>query len=106
MLHAGKKVLDGAVEDLKKQRGVDSVRVQFTDSVDPIALPEVTRTRHYGKEQVLELAPNIDPQRVLKQVMAFGQVVSFSVVRPTLHELFVDIAGNHDEPTRQGPSQR
>jgi ABC-2 type transport system ATP-binding protein len=96
MLHAGRKVLDGSVEQLKRDHGLESLRIRFADDVGTLDIPGVSRVRNYGREQVLELAPNADSQEVLAVLLTRGKLVSFALVRPTLHELFVDIAGGRE----------
>jgi len=102
MLHEGRKVLDGPIEQIKRERGLESVRVSFEHNLDLVRLPEITRARHYGREQVLELSPETDTQALLGKLMSLGRVLSFAVVRPSLHELFVDIAG---KPSTNQPDQ-
>lgn len=101
MLHRGRKVLDGSVERLKRERGSESIRVRFADDQIELSDPDIVRVRNYGREQVLELRFEAEPQAVLHRLMQRGKLLSFEVVRPSLHELFVDIAGAPAAGTRE-----
>lgn len=92
MLHRGHKVLDGAVDALKRERGHDCVHVRFEGDVAVLSDPVVTRVRDYGREQVLDLTPGADAQALLARLMLKGNVLSFSVAPPSLHEIFIQIA--------------
>lgn len=99
MLHEGRKVLDGPVAQIKKERGVDSLRVRFAEPLQGLSDPQVERVVDYGHEHLLHLRPGTDPQAVLKRLLARGQLLSFSVSRPSLHEIFVNIA--RGDPARE-----
>ncbi len=101
MLHRGRKVLDGPIERLQHERGYLAVRVTFSEALPALSDPSVTRTRCYGRDQVLELVAGADPQQLLARLLKRGRILSFSIARPSLHELFVEIAGDPKEPDAQ-----
>jgi len=93
MIHGGRKVLDGPVDAIKTDQGVETVRVRVEGDGSSLAdLPGVVAVRDYGREQSLELAPGGDPQAVLAALLGRGPVIRFEVGRPSLHEIFVRIA--------------
>jgi ABC-2 type transport system ATP-binding protein len=92
MLNRGQKVLDGEVDQLKLSRGHNCVHVRFEREVEAFSDKSVTRVRNYGREQVLDLLPGTDAQALLQRLMTKGNVVSFAIAQPSLHEIFVDIA--------------
>jgi ABC-2 type transport system ATP-binding protein len=94
MMHQGKKVLDGTVDEVKRGRAADTLRVVFFGDPPPLTeLEGVLETKEYGRERSLILKPGHDPQLVLAELMRRGRVHKFEVARPSLHELFVSIAG-------------
>ncbi|HEU5073135.1 MAG TPA: ATP-binding cassette domain-containing protein [Polyangiaceae bacterium] len=112
MLHQGNKVLDGEVDALKRERGHDCVHVRFERDVGILEDPAVARVRNYGREQVLDLWPGSDAQALLLRLMSKAHVVSFSIATPSLHEIFVDIAGappsrtaNTEQPVGKGEDE-
>lgn len=104
MLHRGHKVLDGLVHDLKRGKAGQSVRVCFDRDVGSFDDPSVSRVRHRGRELVLDLVPDADPQQLLARLMQKAVVLSFSVVRPSLHEIFVDIVRGGASAPPAGPA--
>lgn len=98
MIHEGTKVLDGPVDAIKAQRGVETVRVRFageTPSLDD--LPGVARVADYGREQTLELEVEADAQMLAAELFRRGELERFEVARPSLHEIFVGIAKPEEE---------
>lgn len=95
MIHKGRKVLDGTLEEIQARYGQDTVRVQIDPPEASLAgLPGVTQVMDFGQLRELRLAAEADPQRVLEALLERGRVRSFAVVRPSLHDVFVRIAGN------------
>jgi ABC-2 type transport system ATP-binding protein len=94
MIFRGKKVLDGTLASIQDRYGNDTIRVaaeggmQFLDG-----LPDVERVRDLGQVQELRMALGCDPQQVLRMLMARTRVISFSIMKPSLHDIFVRIAG-------------
>ena len=47
----------------------------------------------FGHLQELRMAQSTDPQQLVQTIMARTRVHSFEVARPSLHDIFVRIAG-------------
>jgi ABC-2 type transport system ATP-binding protein len=91
MIFRGKKVLDGTLEEIQAQYGVDTVRVRTSGGVEALAgLSGVQAVNDYGQLQEVRLTG--DPQRFLQQLAARGAVYHFEITRPSLHDIFVRIA--------------
>jgi len=60
-------------------------------------LPGIEQTKDLGQVQELRMAEDCDPQRVLETLVTRTRIVSFSVVKPSLHDIFVRIAGPQPE---------
>jgi ABC-2 type transport system ATP-binding protein len=94
MIYRGRKVLDGTLEAIQDTYGSDTVHVRLEDNGTPLAdLPGVRKVTDFGRWQELRLEPNTDPQQLLALLMSRGKVRHFELARPTLHEIFVRIAG-------------
>ena len=52
------------------------------------------RVRELGQIQELRMARGCDPQQVLSALISRTRVNSFSVTKPSLHDIFVRIAGS------------
>jgi ABC-type uncharacterized transport system ATPase subunit len=94
MIFRGKKVLDGTLAAIQSQYGTDTINVAVEGGFSAVQdLPGIDRVRDMGQVQELRMAPGCDPQQVLKALLARTAVTSFSVVPPSLHDIFVRIAG-------------
>lgn len=91
MIHAGEKVLDGTLEQIKAQCGNDSVRLRWDGTTDDLrSINEVSRVMDMGGFQEVQIEG--DPQRVLQQLVNKGSVQLFEVAEPSLHDIFMRIA--------------
>lgn len=98
MLHRGRKVLDGPVDEIKAQRGKEHLHVRFRERVSGLAeLPGVARSSDLGREQILELCPGTEPSELLGRLAQLGTLLRFEVSYPSLHEIFVEIAGGEGD---------
>jgi ABC-2 type transport system ATP-binding protein len=101
MLYKGRKVLDGTLETIQDRYGSDTVRVRLDGNGVPLAdLPGVAKVADFGRWQELRLHRDADPQGVLAAIMARGKVRHFELARPSLHDIFVRIAGPDAEEHR------
>jgi ABC-2 type transport system ATP-binding protein len=94
MLYRGRKVLDGSLGSIQGAYGSDTVRVQLEGNGAALDdLPGVVKVTDFGRLQELRLVRGADPQAVLARLIQRGRVQHFEVARPTLHDIFVRIAG-------------
>lgn len=94
MIFRGKKVLDGALASIQSRFATDTLRVAVEGGAAFLdGLPGVQKIRDLGQVQELRMGPDCDPQRVLRMLVERTRVTSFSVVKPSLHDIFVRIAG-------------
>jgi ABC-2 type transport system ATP-binding protein len=57
-------------------------------------LPGVEKIRDLGQVQELRMALGCDSQEVLRALVTRTRVTSFSVTKPSLHDIFIRIAGH------------
>jgi ABC-2 type transport system ATP-binding protein len=94
MIFKGRKVLDGTLTAIQDQYGSDLIRVRIEG--DPAllqAIPGVRRVHDYGRWQELRTTNGCDPQQILAAIVAQARVRHFELARPSLHDIFVRIAG-------------
>jgi len=95
MIFKGKKVLDGTLDQIQNQYGNDTIRISAEGGVDFLAsLPGVEHVRDLGQFQEVRMARGSDPQEMLRTLIARVPVKTFTVAKPSLHDIFVRIAGN------------
>jgi ABC-2 type transport system ATP-binding protein len=94
MIFRGKKVLDGTLNSIQSRYGSDTIRVEVEGGCATLAnLPGIERITDLGQAQELRMAERCNPQGVLEALIGRTRVISFSVVKPSLHDIFVRIAG-------------
>jgi len=94
MIYKGEKVLDGSLDDIQAQYGQDTLRVRVEgNGFDPHRIAEIERVNDFGRLQELRIKQNADTQGVLEALMQQGRVTHFELARPSLHDIFVRIAG-------------
>ncbi len=95
MIYKGKKVLDGTLEAIQDQFGNDTVRLKAEQTIGE--LPGVDSRTEHGKFLDLHLEPGVDHQQVLAAAMGQSRVTHFELAKPSLHDIFVRIAGPDPE---------
>ncbi len=94
MIFKGRKVLDGTLAAIQDQYGSDTIRIRAEDGSAALqGLDGVEKISDFGQVQELRVAPDRDPQEILSAIMARTRVRSFELARPSLHDIFVRIAG-------------
>jgi ABC-2 type transport system ATP-binding protein len=73
------------------------VRLRLEGAVDLSGLPGVLRVTDHGRLQELRLDRSADAQQLLAALMQRGTVRHFELARPSLHDIFVRIAGPESE---------
>ncbi len=97
MIFRGRKVLDGTLASIQDQYGSDTIHVRVEGGSAVLeGLPGVEAVRDFGQIQELRMARNCDPQQVLATLLARTRVLSFEIAKPSLHDIFVRIAGPQD----------
>ena len=94
MIFHGRKVLDGTLADIQNRYGADTIRISVENPDASLSgLPGVEQARDLGQLQELRMAPGCDPQKVLQTLVSRTRVMSFAIAKPSLHDIFVRIAG-------------
>ena len=93
MIVDGRIVTEGAIDELRASRARRLVRVEVTGApADWFAsIPGIRLETEVPGAVILELANGTDDQRVLDLARSVGEVRYFSLVRPTLAELFREV---------------
>jgi ABC-2 type transport system ATP-binding protein len=94
MICRGRKVLDGTLSQIQAQFGRDTIRVRCDGGVGALTgLPGVEAVADLGQVQEARLVAGVDVQALLAGLVARTAVWSFEVVHPSLHDIFVRVAG-------------
>jgi ABC-2 type transport system ATP-binding protein len=97
MIFRGRKVLDGTLGEIQSQYGADTVRVRCGGGRAVLdQLPGIEAINDHGNVQDLRLKG--DPQAFLRALLQVTDVQEFEITRPSLHDIFVRIAGQDATP--------
>jgi ABC-2 type transport system ATP-binding protein len=100
MIYKGRKVLDGTLRQIQQERGGDVLRVRLdwpSGSDRRLRdLPGVAKVTDLGNMQELGLLAGADRQRILELLIQRGKVEHFELTRPSLRDIFLQIAGGGD----------
>jgi len=92
MIFRGDKVLDGTLEEIQAEYGRDTVRLRLAAGAPDLeSFPMVERVLDLGRYQ--ELRVKGDSQELLRELTRHTTVHHFEETRPTLHDIFIRIAG-------------
>lgn len=94
MIFKGNKVLDGTLTSIQDTYGTDTVKIRGEGLGDMERLSGVVKVTDFGQYQELKLVAGADPQQLLQQLVVRGRITHFEIAHPTLHEIFVRIAGS------------
>jgi len=98
MIFEGRKVLDGTLESIQADYGHDTIRLVCDSGAGALSgIDGVENVRDYGQAQELRMSRNADPQKILAEIMSRTGVRSFEIASPSLHDVFVRIAGPRAE---------
>jgi len=96
MIFQGRKVLDGSLDSIKATYGADTVRLRVDGGRRHLdAMAGIERMMDLGRYQELRLST--DPQAFLRELVQRTRVDLFEIAQPTLHDIFVRIAGPEAE---------
>jgi ABC-2 type transport system ATP-binding protein len=94
MIFRGQKVLDGTLAAIQQQYAADTLRITADGGAAVLnGIAGVEKVRDLGQVQEVRLARGSDPQQVLHALLARTRLTSFAVTKPSLHDIFVRIAG-------------
>jgi ABC-2 type transport system ATP-binding protein len=102
MIFRGKKVLDGTLAAIQQQYATDTLRITADGGAAALkGIAGVEKVHDLGQVQELRLSTATDPQQILKALMARTRVTSFAITKPSLHDIFVRIAGPSAEEAQE-----
>ena len=94
MIFRGRKVLDGTLESIQDRYGNDTIRIRMPNVNGRLTSVEgVQRVNDFGPYKELRMTPGANPQAILRSLAELGPIEHFELARPSLHDIFVRIAG-------------
>jgi len=94
MIFKGKKVLDGTLVSIQESYGQNTLRIRTEDGSSVFEnISGVDGIHDFGQMQELHITQDCDPQEILAAIMSRTRVNGFEIASPSLHDIFVRIAG-------------
>jgi ABC-2 type transport system ATP-binding protein len=92
MIHKGRKVLDGTLAEIQAIYGFDTIRLRTEGGMEALrGLGRIVEIIDQGNSQ--EVRWQGDPQDLVPELAARTRIYHFEIARPSLHDIFVRIAG-------------
>lgn len=103
MIFQGQKVLDGSVEEIRQQHATNRLSVRLRDQSElPLDLPGVTTVERSDREFLLSISDEHPPEDILRTLVQRGCAIDrFERQEPTLHDIFISIAGPDARPAAE-----
>jgi ABC-2 type transport system ATP-binding protein len=100
LINQGKKVIDGRIDEIKSRYSTNTVIAKIEGNADFLNdLPMVESIRKNGEATEINLRQNDQDQLLLNAMVGRVKIRAFEVKRPSLHEIFVNLVGNHHDYT-------
>jgi ABC-2 type transport system ATP-binding protein len=104
MIFKGRKVLDGTLDEIQSIYGHDTIRLKCDDRGQALEeLDGIEEKNDHGNIQ--EVKWRGDSQELLEALLARTRITHFEVTRPSLHDIFVRIAGLPAERELERPAE-
>jgi len=93
MIYQGKKVLDGTLDNIQDQFGLDTLRIQSELGTEALkGLKGIDNVNDFGKLQEIRLEEGVDPQKILAELLKKTRISKFEITKPSLNDIFIRIA--------------
>jgi ABC-2 type transport system ATP-binding protein len=89
MIHKGKGVLYGSVDEIRSRYGKNTVLLEFEGELKNI--PGIRKINNSGNFAELILEKGADPREILKILVAMVRVNKFEISMPSLNEIFIEV---------------
>ncbi len=95
LINKGKPILSGALEDIKRKFGRDTVHIEFSGNGESLKDVEgVKKIELYPNYAELTIESGANVGEVLKKIIELVDLKKFEVKSPSLHSIFIDVVSN------------
>ncbi len=102
IINKGQAVVHGSVQDVRRQHGRNLARLKLDN--DPEirwldAFPGVRVTQRRQNYVEMQMAPDLNPNRIVETALSHGGVISrFELTEPSLTDIFIETVGKIAQP--------
>lgn len=102
LINKGRVLVEGTLGEVKSRFTSRTLRLESDDDLRPAGQwPGVEAIAIQSNQAYLTLAPQADPQEILRRAVAAFRLERFELLRPDLQEIFVRLVG--EDGHREGP---
>ena len=92
MIFRGRKVLDGTLDEIQTSYPANRIRVRLENGEEIPPLKGVAQVERNGRFIEMTVEDSFRPQQILTQLVQQYTVSHFEIIKPSLHDIFVNIA--------------
>jgi len=91
LLNRSQKVLEGSIREVKRSFGREAIALRLEGANGNLESSKlISKIEHHSDEMEVLLAPNVDPQVFLKELVSSGAAVTkFEMIEPSLNDIFI-----------------
>ena len=89
MIHKSKKILDGSIREIKSRFRPLEIRASLQHLNQELPDAWIIEAREEGKVDLLIPLNGQSPNQLLRELMTFGEVISFQERFPSMEEIFI-----------------
>ena len=89
MIHKSKKILDGSIREIKSKFRPLEIRASLQQLNQELPDAWIIEAREEGKVDLLIPLNGQSPNQLLRELMTFGEVISFQERFPSMEEIFI-----------------
>jgi len=95
LLNRSRKILEGSIREVKSSFGRNLVAIRIEGANGNLVDSDlITKIEHHSDEMEVLLAPEADPQELLRRLVTSGAVVTkFEMIEPSLNDIFIEKVG-------------
>ncbi|MBZ0199172.1 MAG: ATP-binding cassette domain-containing protein [Ignavibacteriaceae bacterium] len=98
LMNNGKEVCSGPLNEIKQQFGLNVVHIEFSGDVSSIKNhPAVLDAHLYNNTADIKLKENVLQHEFLRSISQHFNINTFSIVNPSLHQIFIDVIQRNTE---------
>ena len=97
ILNRGKTVVKGNLTEIKESYPVNKVEIDTKEDIEKFIKGDSLKiTKHTGKKYVIEFGEEKKADEILKTLVENNiKIEKYELIRPTLHEIFVEKVGEN-----------
>ena len=112
MINHGKKILDGTLQEIRRQYGSDTITIDCSGNHSFISeIESVAGVTERGHELNISFKPGTDAKSLMAEIVTKAltnncSISSIKVDEPSLHSIFVSIAAQNGEQLNQNTENK